>query len=41
MYILLVASPLPHNQADSYKVKAIWVHSETATYRDTVTEGKK
>lgn len=33
--------PLPHNQAGSYKVKAIWVHSETATYRDTVTEGKK
>ena len=37
MHIILVPSSPSHNQAGSYKIEAIWVHSETVTYRDTVT----
>lgn len=36
MHNILVPSPL-HNQAGYYKIEAVWVHSETVTYRDTVT----
>lgn len=36
MHNILVPSPL-HSQAGYYKIEAVWVHSETVTYRDTVT----
>lgn len=36
MHFILVPNP-NHNQAGSYKIEAVWVHSETVTYRDTVT----
>lgn len=36
MHNILVPSPL-HNQAGYYKIQAVWVHSETVTYRDTLT----
>lgn len=37
MHITLGFLLSSHNQAGSYKIEAVWVHSETVKYRDTVT----
>lgn len=37
MHIKSVFLLSSHNQAGSYKIEAVWVHSETVKYRDTVT----